>query len=134
MQKGGSEQKEKERKTQTKEKSKKREKRTVSITKEKRSLCQFQTFNIRESESFYYTKVNQVLYTHALQIILFRHFYVRTQHYYESLQIVSSQFDLFELFLLLFINLYFLILFYYFNKLLHLFMFYQNNNPNQPYI
>ena len=29
--------------------------------------------------------------THALQMILFEPFYVRTQHYYGSLQIVSSQ-------------------------------------------
>ena len=92
MQKGDRK-KEKERKTQTKEKSTKREKRIVSITKEKRSLCQLQTFNIRESESFYYQKVNPVLYTHALQIILFGPFYARTQHYYGSLPIVPLQLD-----------------------------------------
>ena len=71
MQKGGSEQKRKERKTQTKEEEQKKRKRTVSITKENDCCANSGLSITRESESFFYTKVNLVLYTHALQIILF---------------------------------------------------------------
>ena len=87
----GWEKKEKERKQRQKKKSEKR-KRTVSITKRKQSLCQLWAFNIREDESFYYTKVNLVLYTYALQIILFGPIYVRTQYHFGSLQIESLQY------------------------------------------
>ena len=38
---------------------------------------------------------------HALQMILFELFYVRTQHYYDSLRIVSSQYFFVKLMILL---------------------------------
>ena len=90
MQRGDGKIKKKERKHRLRKKNVK-SKRTVSITKTKRSLCQLWAFNIREGESFHSTKVNLVLNTHALQIILFGLIYVRTQHRLESLQIVSLQ-------------------------------------------
>ena len=63
---------------------------TVSITKIKRLLYQLQASNIREIESFHYKKkVNLVLNTHTLQIILFGPIYVRTQYRFGSLQIES---------------------------------------------
>ena len=67
----------------------KREKKNCIDYQRKQLLCQLWAFNIREGESFYYTKVNLVLYTHALQIILFGPIYVRTQYRVGSLQIVS---------------------------------------------
>ena len=71
QEKGGSGEKRKERKTQTKEEEQKKRKRTVLITKENDCCANSGLSITRESESFYYTKVNLVLYTHALQIILF---------------------------------------------------------------
>ena len=68
-----------------------REKKNCIDYQRTRSLCQLWAFNIREGEPFYYTKVNLVLYTHALQIILFGPIYVRTQYRVGSLQIVSLQ-------------------------------------------
>ena len=65
-------------------------KRIVSITRRKnRLLCQLWAFNIRKGETFHSTKVNLVLNTHALQIILFGSVYVRTQYHFGSLQIES---------------------------------------------
>ena len=75
-------------KTETKEEEQKEKKNCIDYQR-KRSLCQLWSFNIREGESFYYIKVNLVLYTHALQIILFGPIYVRTQYRVGLLQIVS---------------------------------------------
>ena len=77
-------------KTETKEEERKEKKNCIDYQR-KRSLCQLWAFNIREGESFYYTKVNLVLYTHALQIILFGPIYVRTQYRVGALLIVSLQ-------------------------------------------
>ena len=93
MQKGGgSEHKKKEKKEKQRLKKKNvKNKKTVSISTKNRLLCQLLTFNKHEGESFPSTKVNLVLNIHALQIILFGPFYVRTQYHFRSLQIVSLQ-------------------------------------------
>ena len=95
----------KERKHRLKKKNVKR-KRTISITKTKRSLSQLWAFETREGESFYYEKVNLVLNSHALQIILFGPIYVRTQYRFGSLQIVSLQKQFSHVFLVFLIFLY----------------------------
>lgn len=87
----GAEQKKKRKKNTEKRRRTKREKKNCIDYQRKRSLCHLQTFNIREGESFYDTKVNLVLYTHALQIILLGPIYVRAQYRVGSLQIVSLQ-------------------------------------------
>ena len=89
MQRGDWNKKRKKRKYRLKKKNVKKHRRTVLNTKTKLLLCQLWAFNIRESESFYSTKVNLVLNTHALQIILFGPIYVRTQYRFGLLQIVS---------------------------------------------
>ena len=75
--KGDQNKKERKKKHRLKKKNVKR-KRTVSITKTKRSLNQLWAFETREGEYFHYEKVNLVLNSHALQIILFGPIYVRT--------------------------------------------------------
>ena len=72
-----------------KKKEEQKEKENCIDYQRKRSLYQLWAFSIREGESFYCTKVNLVLYTHALQIILFGP--MRTQYRFELLQIVSLQ-------------------------------------------
>ena len=64
-----------ERKKIEKKEEQKKKKDCVDYQR-KRSLYQLWAFNIREGESFYYRKVNLVLYTHVLQIILFGPIYV----------------------------------------------------------
>ena len=91
MQKGGSKQKKGKKENTAKQRITKREKKNCIDYQRKQLLCQLWAFNIREGESFYYTKVNLVLYTHALQIILFGPIYVRTQYRSGLLQIVSLQ-------------------------------------------
>ena len=59
-----------------KEKEERKEKENRIDYQRKRSLYQLWAFSIRKGEFFYYTKVNLVLYTHALQIILFGSIYV----------------------------------------------------------
>ena len=88
--KGDQNKKERKKKHRLKKKNVKR-KRTVSITKTKRSLSQLWAFETREGESFHYEKVNLVLNSYALQIILFGPIYVRIQYRFGSLQIVSLQ-------------------------------------------
>ena len=78
MQEGNENKKKKKRKkerTETKEEDRKEIKNCIDYQR-KRSFCQLWAFNIREGESFYYTKVNLVLYTRALQFILFGPIYV----------------------------------------------------------
>ena len=62
----GRKKKKKEKKNTDKRRRTKREKKNCIDYQRKRSLCQIWAFNIREGEPFYYTKVNLVLYTHAL--------------------------------------------------------------------
>ena len=76
-------------KVYTEEEERKKNTRIVLNTKTKLSLRQLWAFNIRKGESFHSTKVNLVLNTHALQIILFGPIYVRTQNRFGLLQIVS---------------------------------------------
>ena len=90
--KRGLEQKKRKKENLDKKKKKERkEKKNCIDYQRKRSLCQLWAFNIHEGESFYYTKVNLVLYSHALQIILFWPIYVQTQYRVGSLRIMSLQ-------------------------------------------
>ena len=91
MQKGDWKRKKKKEKHRQRKRAKREETELYRLPK-KNDRCANFRLSIYVSESFYYPKVNPVLYTHALQIILFGPFYVRTQHCYGSLQIASSQY------------------------------------------
>ena len=91
MQEGDRNKKGRKREQRQKKKEERKEKKNCIDYQRKRLLYQLWAFSIREGESFYDTKVNLVLYTHALQIILFGPIYVRTQYRFGLLQIVSLQ-------------------------------------------
>ena len=74
-----------------KKKEEQKEKENCIDYQRKRSLYQLWAFSIREGESFHSKKVNLVLNTHALQIILFGPISMRAQYHFGSLQIESLQ-------------------------------------------
>ena len=88
---GTKKKKEKKKKNKDKEKEEKESKQNGTDDLGKTIVVPTLNFQYTRDCIFFllYTKVNPILYTHALQIILFGSFYVRTQHCYGSLRIAS---------------------------------------------
>ena len=87
--KGGSGQKRKREKQRLRVENKRETEELYQLQKQQRSPRPLKAFYIREGEPHHSKKVNLVLNTHALQIILFGPIYVRAQHRVRSFQIVS---------------------------------------------